>query len=176
MVIEPRKWQFNKIGDDLMHILVKCWTPEHYDAVSHAVIEMDLVLVDNLLEKIALADRMETEQELLGNHLMGLVFDGYEPDFINLDTEDLGLTEEHEEQVEGLEFEGYFILPANLEKHEWVVCSMRPVMQMAMAANGSKSGGRIYWYAYDKHGDASCRAETYSLHEKDLREIREALV
>lgn len=152
-----------------MHILVKCWTPEHYDAVTHAVITMDLALVDDLLEKLALADRMETEQELLGNRFMGLEFDDFEPDFINLGVStDIGLDDDSLD-------EGYAIIPAEFQDYEFDVISMRPVMQMAMAANGSKSGGRIYWYAFDKHGDASCRAETCSLREKDLLEIKEVL-
>jgi hypothetical protein len=137
------------------------------------MVEMDLDLVDNLLKKLARADWLSKEQELWDNCFMGLQFDSYDPVFVELDLEDLGLDEE-DEGYGGLE-DGYLVLPARLENYEWVERSMCHCVQVVMAANGSKSGGRIYWYAYDKHGDASSRAETYSLHETDLREIAELL-
>lgn len=162
-----------------MQIAMKCWTPEHYDFVSHAVLEVDIALVDNLLAKLALADRMIIEQKALGR-FMGLEFDSYDPVFIDATPDTLGISEdEYDEELSDV---GHIILPAKMDGHEWEQVAIRPCFQMVMAGDvvhhrlpGKVGGGRVYWYGYDKHGDASCRAETYSLYEKDLRDIREAL-
>jgi len=158
-------------------VLVKCWTPEWYDSVTHAVIEFDEALVDDLLEKLhyaqLVADRYGSEKRF-----MGLEFDSYDPNFINLgDPANLGIDDDELD-------EGYVILAAENENHEALdnETGMRPVMQMVMAGDVVHPrlkerimNGRVFWYGFDKHGGAGCRAETYSLYEKDIREIKEAL-
>jgi len=153
-----------------MFVIVKCWHPEYYDAATHAVIEFDLELVDNLLAKLALANRIKLEQESLGR-FMGLEFDSYDPIFIDISVDDLETLGIGDSDLD----EGFLILPANLEKYEWNKTRMLPVMQMVMAGDIPHPNGRVYWYGFDKHGDAGCRAETYSLYENDLLEIKKAL-
>jgi len=160
----------------MMNIIVKCWTPDFYDFAEHAVIEFDLALVDSLLAKIALAERITgfivqaefTQAESEG--FMGLEYDSYDPRFVTIgDPETIGMTEdEFDELSDG----GFHIFPREMDNHDWNEESMRPVMLMVMAARGDKSGGRVYWYGYDKHGGADCRSETYSFDVKDLQAIR----
>lgn len=159
-----------------MKIIVKCCTPEWYDAVTHAVIDFDLALADDLLEKLnyaqLVADRYGTEKRF-----MGLEFDDYSPEFINLgDPTEIGLEDDSLDA-------GFAIILAKFQDCEFVDANMRPVMQMVMAGDvahhpltGRVKNGRVYWYGYDKHGGAESRTETYSLYEKDIREIREALM
>ena len=105
---------------------------------------------------------------------MGLEFDSYDPNFINLgDLEEVGIED-------SLLDEGYLILPAKLENHEALnnETSMGLVRQMVMAGNvpvpidgGVLKNGRVGWYGLDEYG----RAETSSLYEKDIWEIKETL-
>lgn len=149
-----------------MKIIVKCWTPEWYDDVTHAVIEFDVALADNLLAKLALAARME---KLLGDRFMGLEYNSPDPTFINFgDPTDIGL-----EDDDSLD-EGYEFIPAKFQDYEFDETAIRPVIQCVMAGCGGN--GRVYWYGFDKHGNAGCRAETYSLSEQDIRDIREELL
>ena len=113
-----------------MKIIVKCWTPEWYDAVTHAVIEFDLALADDLLEKLHYA-QLVAERYGPDKRFMGLEFDSYDPNFINLgDLEEVGIED-------SLLDEGYLILPAKLENHEALnnETSMGLVRQMVMAGN-----------------------------------------
>lgn len=155
-----------------MQIVLKCWTPEHYDFVTHAVIPFCDQLVDDLLEKMALANRLRLEH----TDFMGLEFDRYDPYFIDSDPDTLGMTEE---EFEELSDGGFSILSAKMDETEWDTVSILPCMLMVMAGDlvegKVKDNGRVYWFGYDKHGNAGDRAETYSLYEKDLLEIREAL-
>lgn len=171
-----------------MQIALKCWTPEHYDCVTHAVIPFCDQLVDDLLRKMALANRLRLELWQAGDRdFMGLEFDRNDPYFIDsatvlgapfcaTDAETLGMKEE---DFDELSDGGFSILPAKMDETEWEEVSIRPCMLMVMAGDlveeAVKDNGRIYWYGYDKHGDAGCRAETYSLYAKDLQEIKEAL-
>ena len=158
-----------------MKIIVTCWTPDFYDAVTHAVIDFDLALADDLLEKLKYAQEV-AERYGTDGRFMGLEFDDYSPEFIELgNPEDLGIDDD---ALEG----GYLKLPAKFQDYEFNETSMRPVMQMVMAGDiphhrlpGQVSNGRVYWYGFDKHGGAGCRAEKYSLYEKDIRAIKEAL-
>lgn len=70
---------------------------------------------------------------------------------------------------------GFAIISAKFQGYEFDETSMRPVMQMIMAGDVGQHNGRVYWYGYDKHGGVGSRAETYSLYEKDIREIKEVL-
>lgn len=164
-----------------MQIIVRCRTPEGYDAVTHAVIGFDTILVDNLLIKIALANEIKasintSEKSLEG--FMGLEFtSSRRPILIRAcSPEDVGLTEE---EFDGLSDDGYYILPAKMDGHSWKEVAIHPCMQMIIAGDVDTNfspphihDGRVYWYGYARGG----RAETYSLYEKDLRDIREALV
>jgi len=159
-----------------MQIVLKCWTPEHYDSVTHAVIPFCDKLVDNLLKKMALANRLRLELWQAGDKdLMGLEFDRNDPYFIDSDPDTLGMTEQ---EFDELSDDGFHMLPAKMDETEWDEVSIRPCMLMVMAglvADEVRDNGRVYWYGYDKHGDAGCRVETYSLYAKDLIEIRGAL-
>lgn len=160
-----------------MKIIVKCWTPECYDAVTHAVIEFDHAMVKDLLEKLRFADKVAKRYRGMDTRFMGLEFDNYDPDFVNFgDPTEIGL--ENDDSLDA----GFSIIPAKFENYEFDVTSMRPVMQMVMAGDVPHHRlpdyvpeGRVYWYGFDKHGNAGCRAETYSLYEKDLREIMSAI-
>jgi len=154
-----------------MQIIVKCWTPEHYDGVTHAVIPMDVGMINVLLNRLELANTMKS---MGGNsEFMGLQYDRYDPYFIDVPVDLRDQFDMTEEDFDMLCDEGYHILPAKMDDYSWDEVGMRPCMLMVMA--GDNDTGRVYWYGYDKHGDASCRAETYSLTVDDLRKIKETL-
>lgn len=154
-----------------MQIIVKCWTPEWYDFVTHAVIKFDLALIHDLLNKLQYAELISKGYGSK-QRFIGLEFNSSDPLFIDLgDPTEIGL-----EDDDSLDDEGYAIIPAKFQNHEWDEVAMFPVAQIIRAANGSKSGGTVYWQAYDKHSGADGRIETYSLSAEDLREIKEQLV
>ena len=152
-----------------MQIIVKCWMPDWYDAVSHAIIEVDAALMDDLLAKLALADKMKADD----SEFMGLEYNRYDPIFVDVCPDDISMSEE---EFEALSDNGWDFLPAKTELDE---VGIRPCMLMVMAGNilhhrlgdDPVPDGRVYWYGYDKHGGAESRIETYSLYAKDLREI-----
>lgn len=145
-----------------MKIIVKCWTPEWYDAVTHAILDLSADMVEKLLKRIAAVNK--TKQVVDGD-LIGWQFDDYTPVFVNVgDPECIGMTEE---AFDDLSDSGWEYLPDNTELEE---VGLRPVTLFAMQGRG-ESGGRVYWQGYDKHGGAESRVETYSLHESDLRAI-----
>lgn len=152
-----------------MNIIMKCWTPEWYNNVTHAVIEFDVALVDDLLEKFKYA-QLVAKKYGVESGFMGFEFTDYSPDFV-----DFGDPTEIDLEDDSLD-EGYDIIPAKFQDYEFDVTSMCPVMQMVMAGNVGLKNGSVCWYGYDKHGGAGCRAETSSLFEKDIREIKEALI
>ena len=155
-----------------MQIITKCWTPEWYDAVSHAVLEVDLNLIEMLARRVALANRMKQED----SEFMGLQYDRYDPCFIDVgDSETIGMTEE---EFDGLSDGGWAILPEKMDGHEWDYVGMRPCKLMVMAGDVDHHrlpdrvpNGRIYWYGFDKHGNSECRAETYAISSADLQEL-----
>ncbi|KKM63521.1 hypothetical protein LCGC14_1510650 [marine sediment metagenome] len=158
----------------MMQIIVNCWTPEWYDAVNHAVIEVDKDLLEMLAKRLMIANRMKRED----SEFMGLHYDCYDPTFINVDPETLGMTEE---QVEDLS-NGWSFLPAKMDGCEWDYVAMRPRILVVMAGDvehhrldGRVPDCRIYWYAYDKHGGAESRTETSALELTDLLEIAKKL-
>ena len=162
-----------------MQIIVKCWTPECYDAVSHAIIEVDLNLIEMLARRLALANKMKLED----SEFTGLQFNRYDPTFIDMPVElmdDFGMTEE---EFDDLSDGGWSILPEKMDGHEWDYVGMRPCKLMVIAGEvvtDSKfeptgeireNSGRIYWCGFDKHGNSECRAETYAISSADLQEL-----
>lgn len=157
-----------------MQIITKCWTPEWYDAVSHAVLDVDLNLIEMLARRLALANRMKQED----SEFMGLQYNRYDPCFIDVPVELMDQFDMTEEEFDGLSDGGWAILPAKMDGYEWDYVSMRPCMLMVMAGDVDHHrlpdrvpNGRIYWYGFDKHGSSQCRAETYAISLADLHEF-----
>jgi len=158
-----------------MHIIVKCWTPEWYDSVSHAIIEVDIGLIEMLAKRISFANKLRQED----SEFMGLQYDRYDPYFVDISEEDVGMTDK---QWCDLSDGAWLVVPPEiLENHEWNTShgkalepvNVRPCMLMVMA--GDDDLGHVYWYGYDKHGGSGCRAETYSISKRDLHHIADKL-
>ena len=148
-----------------MKVIVKCWTPECYDAVTHAILDLSAEMVEGLLKKIAAVN----ETKKVNSDLMGWQFYDYTPVFVDIDDpECIGWTEEQFDDLSDCGWD-YLSIDVGLEE-----VGMSPVTLFAIHGEG-KSGGRVYWQAYDKHGGAESRCETNSLYESDLRKILEKI-
>jgi hypothetical protein len=152
-----------------MQVLVKCWVPEHYDFVTHAVLDLDEVMIQKLLAKLDAAEKMGRDYAEWA--FRGFVYDDCTPDWIDACPETVGLTDD---EFETCDDGSFFIFPAEKEKR-WdeteAASGMRPVTMYVMAACGDRRGGAVHWQGYDKHGGAESRCETYRLHRDDLQEI-----
>lgn len=160
-----------------MQIITKCWTPEWFEAVTHAVLDLDIELLEYLAQRMHVANRLKLEE----SEFMGLQYDRYDPRFVRVD--DAAEIQLREEAFDELSDAGQYVLPASMDNHEWEEAGMRPCVLMVRAGDlvlddefkptGKirENSGRIYWYGFDKHGGADCRVETYSISPKELHEL-----
>jgi hypothetical protein len=149
-----------------MRIIVKCWTPEWYDAVSHAILDLSAEMVEKLLARIAAVNALKKQDD----DIQSVEYHDYTPVFVDLgDPVCIGRTEE---QMVAIDDGGWDFLKTDPGLEE---VSMRPVTLHVTEGVGTKSGGSVYWQAYDKHGGAESRSDTYRLYETDLREILERI-
>ena len=160
-----------------MQIITKCWTPEWFEAVTHAVLEVDMDLLAYLAQKMHVANRMKLDDPAI----TGLEYDCYDPLFVRVDdAAEIGLTEEElDELCDG----GQHVLPASLADHKWDTTAIRPCRLMVRAGDLvlddhlrptkkiRENSGRIYWFGWDKHGGADCRVETDGILPADLQEL-----
>ena len=149
-----------------MQVLVKCWTPEFYDFVTHAVLDLDEPMIERLLDRLTAVDEMNAHHDVAG-----FVYDDCTPDWIDACPDTVGLTQK---EFDTCDDGSFFIFPAEKEQ-KWdendAISGMRPVSMYVMAARGNRRGGAVHWQGYDKHGGAESRCETYRLHRDDLQEI-----
>jgi len=167
-----------------MQIIIKCWTPEWYDAVTHSVIPMDEKSIDHFLNLIQLANKLKLEDL----EFSGLKYNRYDPVFIDVPVELVDEFDINEDDFDALCDDGYHVLPDKMDDYDWDEVGMRPCSLMVIAGDFevgddfkrtgkiNDDSGRIYWYGYDKHAGSEGRIETYSLYKKDLIHIRKLLI
>lgn len=164
-----------------MKIITKCWTPEWFEAVTHAVLDVDIEFLENLAQKIHIANGMKLDDP----EFTGLEYDRYDPLFVRVDeAADIQMTEN---DFGRLYDGGWHILPASMDNHEWDATNMAPCRIRVMAGeivldnkfqptkNIRDNSGRVYWYGFDRHGNSECRAETESFDPQDLQELKKIL-
>lgn len=147
-----------------MKIIIRCSTPEFYDFVTHAVLDLDEDLIGNLLGKFELVNQMAADDP----EFAGIEYDRNDPQFVKMGcADDIGMTDE---EFSDLSDGGWAFLPAKMQEHDWDAeeIRMRPVSMMV--------SGNVYWVAYDKHLGMEGRISTFWLSAKDLRDILDRLM
>ena len=148
-----------------MQVLIKLFTPEYYDAATHAVICVTPGLIEFLAEAMRLADRLHKEN----NCFLGLEYWDYTPEFIDFACpEKLGMTEEEfEQEIET----GCIVFPDADAPTISALAQTIPMTTVSLFV----SDDDFHWIGYDKYVGASGRCETYSFKRADLEEWAEAL-
>jgi len=129
-----------------LKVLVKVVTSEHYDGVTHAVINVNLSSINFITAQMKLAERLACKD----TDFKSLSFTNYVVDFLNLD----------EGEFESIE--DYLILDGDCEIPGKVV----EVVPMELII----SNNSFFWAGFDKHVGVNGRVETYMFDKSDLEE------
>ncbi|MFQ5788015.1 MAG: hypothetical protein ACE5H1_08535 [Thermodesulfobacteriota bacterium] len=136
-----------------MQVLITCSVPDDNFA-SHAILDVDLEMIQSLRKKISLANKIA----LMENNLKSLQFDSFPPMFVKCNIENLGLSDD---EFDELENEGCILLPEKLKDHEWdrvavtscflmVRSGDKALDEIAACFDEIKAGTALfYWFGYN---------------------------
>lgn len=156
----------------MMVVLVRCFTPEHYDAANHAVIEVNEELI------LMLDKRLAQARAMWESGFFGTKWWDWTPYFIPCSGPDSVGSDMSEDDFDQFLDANHFVRLADDFKRPDNYAPMSPIV-LTVCASEIRHDGRIsgsfLWTGTDKHIGANGRVETYEQHEDVVDEWAELI-